>query len=60
MKKKFKYLLLLIFFTVSFNEAFSEKNNKHVFCEKPFTCSYKEANFICNLIVIKKIIVLKC
>ena len=30
MKKKFKYLLLLIFFTVSFNEAFSEKNNKLV------------------------------
>jgi len=29
---------------------FAIKNNKHIFCEKPFTCSYKEANFICNLI----------
>jgi len=33
---------------------FAIKNNKHVFCEKPFTCSYKEANFICNLIKRKK------
>ena len=33
---------------------FAIKNNKHVFCEKPFTCSYKEANFICNLINRKK------
>ena len=28
---------------------FAIKNNKHVFCEKPFTCSYKEANFFTNL-----------
>jgi len=34
--------------------SFAIKNNKHVFCEKPFTCSYKEANFICNLIRKKK------
>ena len=33
---------------------FAIKNNKHVFCEKPFTCSYKEANFICNLIKSRK------
>ena len=33
---------------------FAIKNNKHIFCEKPFTCSYKEANFICNLIKRKK------
>ena len=33
---------------------FAIKNNKHVFCEKPFTCSYKEANFICNLIKRRK------
>ena len=33
---------------------FAIKNNKHVFCEKPFTCSYKEANIICNLIKRKK------
>ena len=33
---------------------FAIKNNKHVFCEKPFTYSYKEANFICNLIKRKK------
>ena len=33
---------------------FAIKNNKHVFCEKPFTCSYKEANYICNLIKRKK------
>ena len=30
MEKKFKYLLLLIFFTVSFSEAFSKKNNELV------------------------------
>ena len=30
------------------------KKNKHIFCEKPFTTSYKEANFICNLIKEKK------
>tara|TARA_Y100000590_G_scaffold438567_1_gene561527 strand:+ start:3103 stop:4125 length:1023 start_codon:yes stop_codon:yes gene_type:complete len=33
---------------------FSIKNNKHIFCEKPFTCSYKEAEDICNLIKRKK------
>ena len=33
---------------------FAIKNNKHIFCEKPFTCSYKEAKFICNLIKRKK------
>ena len=33
---------------------FAIKNNKHVFCEKPFTCSYKEAKIICNLIKRKK------
>ena len=33
---------------------FAIKNNKHVFCEKPFTCSYKEANLVCNLIKRKK------
>ena len=33
---------------------FAIKNNKHIFCEKPFTCSYKEANFICNLIKRRK------
>ena len=26
------------------------KNNKHIFCEKPFTCSFKDADIICNLI----------
>ena len=33
---------------------FAIKNNKHIFCEKPFTRSYKEANYICNLINRKK------
>ena len=33
---------------------FAIKNNTHIFCEKPFTCSYKEANYICNLIKRKK------
>ena len=33
---------------------FAFKNNKHVFCEKPFTCSTKEANFVCNLVKRKK------
>ena len=33
---------------------FAIKNNKHIFCEKPFTQSYKEANLICNLIKRKK------
>lgn len=26
------------------------KKNKHIFCEKPFTLSYKEANYICKLL----------
>ena len=29
---------------------FAIKNNKHIFCEKPFTCSNKEADLICDLI----------
>ena len=29
---------------------FAIKHNKHIFCEKPFTCSKKEANYICKLI----------
>ena len=29
---------------------FAIKNNKHIFCEKPFTTSYKDANSICNII----------
>ena len=33
---------------------FAIKNNKHIFCEKPFTTSYKDANFICKLIEKKK------
>jgi len=33
---------------------FAIKNNKHIFCEKPFTCSYKEANSVCNLIKKRK------
>jgi predicted dehydrogenase len=33
---------------------FAIKNNKHVFCEKPFTRSYKEATSICDLIKKKK------
>ena len=33
---------------------FAAKNKKHIFCEKPFTCSYKEANFICNLLKTKR------
>jgi len=33
---------------------FAIKNRKHVFCEKPLGCSYKEASFICNLIKKKK------
>ena len=33
---------------------FAVKNNKHIFCEKPFTCSYKQANSICNLIKRRK------
>jgi len=34
---------------------FAIKNNKHTFCEKPLTCSFNDANFICNLIKNKKI-----
>jgi predicted dehydrogenase len=33
---------------------FAIKNNKHVFCEKPFTHSFKKANMICNLLNKKK------
>ena len=33
---------------------FAIKNNKHIFCEKPFTTSYKEASIVCNLIRKKK------
>ena len=29
---------------------FAIKHNKHIFCEKPFTCSIQEANYICKLI----------
>ena len=28
---------------------FALDHNKHIFCEKPFTVSEKEANFVCNL-----------
>ncbi len=33
---------------------FAIKNNKHIFCEKPFTISFKQANFLCNQIKKKK------
>ena len=33
---------------------FGIKHNKHIFCEKPFTCSKKEANYVCQLIDKKK------
>ncbi len=33
---------------------FAIKNNKHIFCEKPFTTSSKDANHICKLIKKKK------
>ena len=33
---------------------FAIKHNKHVFCEKPLTCSEKEANYVCKLIKKKK------
>jgi len=33
---------------------FAVNNNKNIFCEKPLTSSYKDANFICNLIKRKK------
>jgi len=36
---------------------FSLKNNKHIFCEKPFTCSYEEADLLCNLVKKKKKII---
>lgn len=29
---------------------FAIKNNKHIFCEKPFTCSLKKANITCDLL----------
>ena len=29
---------------------FAIKNNKHIFCEKPFTCNYREATDICKLV----------
>jgi len=34
---------------------FAIKNNKHIFCEKPFTCSVQETNDICKLIKKKNI-----
>jgi len=30
--------------------TFAIKNKKHIFCEKPLTCSYNEANLLCNLV----------
>jgi len=33
---------------------FALKNNKHIFCEKPLACSYKEAQLLCNLVKRKK------
>ena len=33
---------------------FGIKHNKHIFCEKPFSCSKKEANYVCQLIDKKK------
>lgn len=33
---------------------FAVKHNKHIFCEKPLTCSLKESNEICKLIKKKK------
>ena len=33
---------------------FAIKNNKHIFCEKPFTTSSRDANFICNLVKKRK------
>ena len=35
--------------------SFAIKNNKHIFCEKPFTCSIKETQHICKLIKKKNI-----
>ena len=34
---------------------FAIRNNKHIFCEKPLTCSYNDASIICNLVKKKKI-----
>jgi len=34
---------------------FAIKNNKHIFCEKPFTCSVQETKNICKLIKKKNI-----
>ncbi len=34
---------------------FAIKNNKHIFCEKPFACNYKEAQYICKIVEKKKI-----
>jgi len=34
---------------------FAIKHNKHIFCEKPFTCSIQEANYVCKLIEKKNI-----
>ena len=34
---------------------FAIKNKKHIFCEKPFTISSKEANYLTNLIKNKKL-----
>ena len=34
---------------------FAIKHNKHIFCEKPFTCSIKEANYVCKLLNKKNI-----
>jgi len=33
---------------------YAVKKNKHIFCEKPLTCSEKEANIMCSLIKKKK------
>ena len=30
--------------------TFAIKNKKHIFCEKPLTCSYNEANLLCDLV----------
>ena len=30
--------------------SFAIKNNKHIFCEKPFTCTIEETQHICKLI----------
>ena len=33
---------------------FALKYNKHIFCEKPFTVSIKEASLLCNLVKKRK------